>query len=144
MERMIRNKWAILLLLSLFQITTSEPVYEIEDETSVKTEEELINDASFFTSNLIIGPDSISGTQSTKLIVEIQEGGFVVGERSESGFGIDCGKSEDDQKNSCYYDSNETPTPDVYRKNPFQLINGFSYVRLNDDKVIHAGAISAS
>lgn len=139
-----KHSWRALILLVFCQSALSDPASQIDNETTVKTVENNINGASFFTADLVLGAQSEADTQKTKLIVEIQEGGFVVGEKAESGWGIDCGKSQDTQIDSCYYDPAAAPGPDSYRKNPFHLIDGYSFVRLNDEQVIHAGTDSAS
>jgi hypothetical protein len=122
----------ILLLSVITQITLTNPAYPLKNETTMMTEEKFIKGAAFHIGDLLVGSGNDEVTDKTTMNLEIQEGGFVIGENTMSGWGITCAKSQDETKNSCFYDPNATPVDDIYRKNPFKLIDGYAYLRVDD------------
>jgi hypothetical protein len=133
MNILLKKSLNLVLLLSvLSQVTVSDPAYPIKNESTMKTNEKFINGAAFHIGDLLVGSGNLDVTDKTTMNLEIQEGGFVIGEKAMSGWGITCATSDDKTTNSCYYDPKATPIDDIYRKNPFKLIDGYAYLRVDD------------
>lgn len=130
-----------LTFLGVFKNIHSVVEYKIDTNTQVNTSRRPIDNATLHTANIVEGSGrGVYGDQTT-VTVEIQEGGFVIGEKSESGWGMTCAQFGQKLNTSCYYDPEQAPIADIYRKNPFDLIDGYAYLRLNHQKSINTSEL---
>jgi hypothetical protein len=133
MKSIFIKKIILFTLLSIFvKEIRPDSAYPLQDDSTMITKEVFMNNEAFHIGDLLVGSGNDEVTDRTRMIVEMQEGGFVIGEANMSKWGITCATSPNETKNSCYYDPKATPIDDVYRKNPFQLIDGYAYLRVND------------
>ena len=129
----------IIFLITVLNLVTSDPFYKIEDDTSLKSIESTVNGLTMYTIDLLIGTKHQDKPQTTTSIVDIQSDGFIVGEKTVSGWGISCNSSEPTDDNSCVMDPDQKETDCTFHNNPFKIIDGASYVRLDDTEIIHTG-----
>ena len=142
MTNLLTNPSYLILLLSILsQTTLSDAAYPIKNETTMKTTEHFLNNASFHIGDLLVGSGHDESTDKTTMILEIQEGGFVIGEKTMSKWGVECATDADQTKNSCYYNPKAEPVDDIYRKNPFMLIDGYAFLRVDDSEMIDPSKI---